>query len=58
MKMNKEKVLLYFKKNEKLVDHKNNNEVKIVNVTRSSSCDIKMSINSLVAKEIQKLCKQ
>ena len=58
MKMNKEKVLLYFKKNEKIVDHKNNNEVKIINVTRSSSCDIKMSINSLVAKEIQKLCKQ
>ena len=56
--MNKEKVLLYFKKNEKIVDHKNNNEVKIINVTRSSSCDIKMSINSLVAKEIQKLCKQ
>ena len=58
MKMNKEKVLLYFKKNEKLVDHKNNNEVKIINVTRSSSCDIKMSINSLIAKKIQKLCKQ
>ena len=56
--MNKEKVLLYFKKNEKIVDHKNNNEVKIINVTRSASCDIKMSINSLVAKEIQKLCKQ
>ena len=58
MKMNKEKVLFYFKKNEKIVDHKNNNEVKIIIVTRSASCDIKMSINSLVAKEIQKLCKQ
>ena len=34
--MNKEKFLLYFKKNEKIVDHENDNEVKITNVMKIS----------------------
>ena len=45
--MKKEKFLLYFKKNEKIVDHENDNEVTITNVIKSAGL-------TLVAKEIQK----
>ena len=34
--MNKEKFLLYFKKIEKIVDHENDNEVKITSVMKMS----------------------
>ena len=52
--MNKEKFLLYFKKNEKIVDH----EVKITNVIKSATSDITNAELTLVAKEIQKSCNQ
>ena len=56
--MNKEKFLLYFKKNEKIVDHENDNEVKITNVIKSATRDITNAELTLVAKEIQKSCNQ
>ena len=57
--MNKEKFLLYFKKNEKIVDHENNNEVKITNVIKSTTSDItNAELTLVVAKEIQKSCNQ
>ena len=40
MKMSKEKFLLYLKKNEKIVDHENDNKVKISNVIKSATSDI------------------
>ena len=40
VKMNKEKFLLYFKKNEKIVDKENDNEVKITNVIKPATSDI------------------
>ena len=53
MKMNKEKFLLYFKKNEKIVDHENNNEAKITNVIKSTTSDItNAELTLVVAKEI------
>ena len=58
MKMNKEKFLLYFKKKEKIVDHENENEVKITNVLKSATSDITNTELILVAKEIQKSCNQ
>ena len=33
--MNEQKFLLYFKKKEKIVNHENNNEMKIMNVIKS-----------------------
>ena len=56
--MNKEKFLLYFKKNEKIVDHENDNEVKITNVIKLATSDITNAELTLVAKEIQKSCNQ
>ena len=56
--MNKEKFLLYFKKNEKIVDHENDNEVKITSVIKSATSDITNAELTLVAKEIQKSCNQ
>ena len=56
VKMNKEKFLLYFKKNEKIVDKENDNEVKITNVIKPATSDITNVELTLVAKEIQKLC--
>ena len=56
--MNKEKFLLYFKKNEKIVDHENDNEVKITNVIKSATSHILNAESVLVAKEIQKSCNQ
>ena len=56
--MNKEKFLLYFKKKEKIVDHENENEVKITNVLKSATSDITNTELILVAKEIQKSCNQ
>ena len=53
MKMNKEKFLLYFNKNEKIVDHENDNEVKITNVIKSATSDITNAELTLVVKEIQ-----
>ena len=38
--MKKKKFLLYFMKNEKIVDHENDNEVKITNVIKSATSDI------------------
>ena len=58
MKMNKEKFLLYFKKNEKIVDHENDNEVKITNLIKSATSDITNTELTLVAKEIQESCNQ
>ena len=54
--MNKEKFLLYFKKNEKIVDHENDNEVKITNLIKSATSDITNTELTLVAKEIQESC--
>ena len=56
--MNKEKFLLYFKKNEKIVDHENDNEVKITNVTKSATSDITNAELTLVVNEIQEPCNQ
>ena len=56
--MNKEKFLLYFKKNEKIVDHENDNEVKITSVIKSATSDITNAELTLVAKEIQRSCNQ
>ena len=56
--MNKAKFLLYFKKNEKIVDHENDNEMYITNVIRSATSDITNAELTLVAKEIQKSCNQ
>ena len=56
--MNKEKFLLYFKKTKKIFDHENDNEVKITNIIKSASSDIKNAELTLVAKEIQKSCNQ
>ena len=56
--MNKEKFLIYFKKSEKVVDHDNDNEVKITNVIKSTTSDITNAELTLVAKEIQKSCNQ
>ena len=56
--MNKEKFLLYFKKNEKIVDHENDNEVKITNLIKSATSDITNTELTLVAKEIQESCNQ
>ena len=56
--MNKEKFLLYFKKNEKFVDHENDYEVKITNVIKLATSDIINAKLTLVAKEIQKSCNQ
>ena len=58
MKMNKEKFLLYFKKNEKIVDHENDNEVKNTNLIKSATSDITNTELTLVAKEIQESCNQ
>ena len=58
MKMNKEKFLLYFKKNEKIVDHENDNEVAITDVIKSATSDITNAELTLVAKEIKKSCNQ
>ena len=56
--MNKE-LLLYFKKNEKIVyHHENDIEVKITNVIKSATSDITNAELTLVAKEIQKSCNQ
>ena len=58
MKMNRKKFLLYFKKNEKNIDHENVNEVKITNVIKSATSDITNAELTLVAKEIQESCNQ
>ena len=55
--MNK-KFLLYFNKNEKIVYHENDKEVKITNIIKSATSDITNAELTLVAKEIQKLCNQ
>ena len=49
--MNKEKFLLYFKKNEKIVDHENDNEVKITKVIKLATGNITNAELTLVAKE-------
>ena len=56
--MHKEQFLLYFKKNVKIIDHENDNEVKITNVINSAASDITNAELTLVAKEIQKLFNQ
>ena len=56
--MNRKKFLLYFKKNEKNIDHENANEVKITNVIKSASSDITNAELTMVAKEIQNSCNQ
>ena len=38
--MKTKKLLFYFMKNEKIVDHENDNEVKITNVIKSATSDI------------------
>ena len=38
--MKDEKFLLYFKKNEKIIDHENDNVVKNTNVIKSATSDI------------------
>ena len=38
--MKTKKFLLYFMKNEKIVDHENDNEVKITNVIKSATSNI------------------
>ena len=53
MKMNKEKFLLCFAKNEKIDDHENDNEVKISNVIKSATSDITNAELTLVAREKQ-----
>ena len=53
--MNREKFLLCFKKNEKTVDHENDNEVKITNIIKSATSDITNAELTLVANEIQKV---
>ena len=50
--------MLYFKKNEKTVDHENDNEVKITNVIKSATSDITNAELTLVANEIQESCNQ
>ena len=52
--MNKEKLLFYFKKHEKIFD----NEVKITTVIKTATSDITNAGLTLVAKEIQKSCNQ
>ena len=54
--MNKEKFLLYFKKNKKIIDHENDNDVKITNVIKSATSDITNAELTLVATEIQRSC--
>ena len=54
----KEKFLLYFQKNEKIVDHENGNKVEITNVIKSATSDITNAELTLVAKEMQKSCNQ
>ena len=56
--MKRKKFLLYFKKNEKNIDHDNANEVKITNVIKSASSDITNAELTMVAKEIQNSCNQ
>ena len=56
--MNKEKFLIYFKKNEKIVDHENDNEMEITNALKSATSDITNADLTLVAKEIQESCNQ
>ena len=56
--MKDEKFLLYFKKNEKIIDHENDNVVKNTNVIKSATSDITNAELTLVPKEIQELCSQ
>ena len=49
---------LFKKKPEKIVDHENDNEVKITNIIKSATSDITNAELTLVAKEIQKSCNQ
>ena len=58
MKMKDEKFLLYFKKNEKIIDHENDNVVKNTNVIKSATSDITNAELTLVPKEMQELCNQ
>ena len=51
--MSKEKFLLCFEKNNKVVDHENDNEVKISNVIKSATSDITNAELTLVAREKQ-----
>ena len=55
--MNK-KFLLYFKKKERIVDHENDNDMKITNVIKSATSDITNAELTLIDKEIQKSCNQ
>ena len=50
--------MLYFKKNEKFVDHENDYEVKITNVIKLATSDTINAKLTLTAKEIQKSCNQ
>ena len=52
--MNKETFLLYFKKKENIVNHENDNEVKITNVIKRSTSYIMNAELTLVVKERQK----
>ena len=54
--MNKEKFGHHFKINDKTADHENRNEVKIINLIKSATCEITNAELTLVAKEIQKPC--
>ena len=56
--MNKEKFHLYFKKNEEILNHENDNEVNITNVIKSATSDITNAELTLVAKEMQNSCNQ
>ena len=49
---------LFKKKSEKIVDHDNDNEVKITNVIKSATSDITNAELTPVAKKIQKSCNQ
>ena len=57
-KINSEKFLVYIKKNERIIDHQNDNEVKITNVIKWASSDITSAELTLAAKEIQKSSNQ
>ena len=56
--MKDEKFLFYLKKNEKIVDHANDNEVKNTNIIKSATSDITNAELTLVAKEMQESCNQ
>lgn len=55
-KMNNEKFLLYFKKNEKVIDADSYGDVRITNVIKPATQDVTNAELNLVAEEVQKSC--